>query len=354
MSFYFLLKGPHCHTKWQTSCRPGNLQPAQSKKRCCAQVSLTLRIDSPKLSSVSCSVEVQLANHSTENAWCDVGLMKLLPLVSQSRILSLLLTGSSKIPSTASRSQVRCRSPTWAGQLHDRRERLHIGCSCQCTLYSDLDECIARMHSKSSRNIMTSLRLKLILGLAFLWQGNAFTVDRSQRSSSLPRVRPDNFHYDVSSLASSSVTASDGDLPTSKTTINGSGASAGSLRKPDKNQYRAQAGPFSFQTKYGVLNPFAIWYGTVAIGFGLIWFAALTTYQLFAFLTRGKLDQKRLIPNLLNQTWGELLLFFTNSFPKIEGTEHLKKLNKEYVRRENLFTLFNYIFCIVSLCHFLV
>lgn len=183
---------------------------------------------------------------------------------------------------------------------------------------------------------MTPMRLKFILSLACLWQGNAFMVDSAQRSKSLPRVRPNTYQdHDVSSLASSSVAASDGDQPTPKTAINGSGASAGSLRKPEKNQYRAQAGPFSFQTKYGVLNPFAIWYGTVAIGFGLVWFAALTTYQLFAFVTRGKLDQKRLIPNLLNQTWGELLLFFTNSFPKIEGTEHLKKLNKEYDKRKS-------------------
>lgn len=102
-----------------------------------------------------------------------------------------------------------------------------------------------------------------------------------------------------------------------------------SIKDLQGKMLRTKAGALAFRTKYGVLNPFAIWYGFVSIVLGLAWFTGLTLYQVFFFLTRGNFDKNRFIPNLLNQTWGTLLMFFTNSFPKIEGSEKLAKLYLE-------------------------
>jgi hypothetical protein len=140
---------------------------------------------------------------------------------------------------------------------------------------------------------------------------------------------------------SSSITASDGDKSAATSSksingrINGSGdatTSTSAIKSQQKRSlFRAQAGALAFKTKYGVLNPFAIWYGSVSIALGLPWYAALSLYEFFTFVTRGKFDKNRLIPNFLNQTWGTLLMLFTNSFPKVEGADILKKLYEEYV-----------------------
>ena len=94
-------------------------------------------------------------------------------------------------------------------------------------------------------------------------------------------------------------------------------------------QLRAEGGLFSFNTKYGALNPFAIYYGTVAILLGIPWFLALSLYQCFRFVTRGKFDKQRLIPILITQVWGTALMILTRSLPKIENREVLKKFFKE-------------------------
>jgi len=177
------------------------------------------------------------------------------------------------------------------------------------------------------------MRFETLLALALLLLSHvhAFSVERpSSRPHGLCKAPT------TTTLLSSSVTASDGDRnPSAASTgasINGSGATDApitSMKQLHGQLLRAQAGAFAFKTKYGVLNPFALWYGFVSIGLGLFWFVGLTMYQFFAFVTRGKVDKNRLIPNLLNQTWGTLLMFFCNSFPKIEGQEHLDKLYKE-------------------------
>ena len=82
-------------------------------------------------------------------------------------------------------------------------------------------------------------------------------------------------------------------------------------------QIKKEGGRFAFKTKAGALNPYAIYYGTVAVLLGIPWFIALTAYQLFAFLTRGKIDRLRLIPILVTHVWGILLLRLTRSYPKI-------------------------------------
>lgn len=100
-----------------------------------------------------------------------------------------------------------------------------------------------------------------------------------------------------------------------------------------REQIRQEGGRLAFSTKYGALNPYAIYYGLVAIGLGIPWFVALKLYSAFQFVTRGRFDKHRRVASSLNQLWGETLMFLTRSFPKIENMEALKKFYKEYVRR---------------------
>jgi len=95
-----------------------------------------------------------------------------------------------------------------------------------------------------------------------------------------------------------------------------------------RQQIRQEGGRFAFNTKYGALNPFAIYYGLVAIGLGIPWFMALSMYQVFHWATRGKLDKQRFIPILINHMWGTALMRLTNCYPTIENKEILKKFYK--------------------------
>lgn len=52
-----------------------------------------------------------------------------------------------------------------------------------------------------------------------------------------------------------------------------------------------EGGPLTFNTKFGALNPFAIYYGVTSILLGFIWFAALSGCELLYFLSRGKIDR---------------------------------------------------------------
>ena len=72
-------------------------------------------------------------------------------------------------------------------------------------------------------------------------------------------------------------------------------AAAPSSALPRKEQLKQQAlkegGFLTFNTKFGALNPFAIYYGLTSIFLGLFWFAALTGCQLLYFLSRGRIDR---------------------------------------------------------------
>jgi hypothetical protein len=63
-----------------------------------------------------------------------------------------------------------------------------------------------------------------------------------------------------------------------------------------KEQLRQQAlkegGLFTFNTKYGALNPYAIYYGLTSIFLGIFWYAALTAIQFLYFVTRGRVDKR--------------------------------------------------------------
>lgn len=105
-----------------------------------------------------------------------------------------------------------------------------------------------------------------------------------------------------------------------------------STKQQQKLEYiQSEGGRFSFNTKYGALNPFAIYYGVTSILLGLPWFLALTGYQLLQFITIGRFDRLRRIPVHLNQLWGESLLILTRCFPEMIHRDVLQKFYKEYV-----------------------
>jgi len=63
-------------------------------------------------------------------------------------------------------------------------------------------------------------------------------------------------------------------------------------KKERKALIRQEGGIFAFDTKYGALNPFAIYYGLVAIFLGMPWFLGLSMCQIFYFVTRNKIDKQ--------------------------------------------------------------
>lgn len=109
----------------------------------------------------------------------------------------------------------------------------------------------------------------------------------------------------------------------------GSGDVSTTQQVSRKETVRQEGGPLAFSTKYGALNPYAIYYGLVAIGLGIPWFIALKTYSFVQFVTRGAFDKHRQIPTWLNQVWGILLMRLTRSYPKIVNMDVLKDFYKE-------------------------
>jgi len=128
--------------------------------------------------------------------------------------------------------------------------------------------------------------------------------------------------WSETSVSTSSVTPSN--------VADSSALSAKDLKAQERKELiRKEGGPLAFNTKYGALNPFAIYYGLVSILLGLPWFVALTACQLFYFVTRNKIDKQRRIPVFINHLWGVLVMRFSRSFPTIENREILKKFYKE-------------------------
>mmetsp|Transcript_5483 Transcript_5483/g.9823 ORF Transcript_5483/g.9823 Transcript_5483/m.9823 type:complete len:355 (-) Transcript_5483:188-1252(-) len=127
-------------------------------------------------------------------------------------------------------------------------------------------------------------------------------------------------------LSSAAVAAPSNDDPSSSTTD----SATITLTKQQKRlqQIKKEGGPLAFNTKYGALNPYAIYYGLVSIGLGLVWFVALTLCQIFYKITGNKIDKKRRMPVFLGQCWGTLLMLFTGCFPKIENADIIKEFHK--------------------------
>jgi hypothetical protein len=100
-------------------------------------------------------------------------------------------------------------------------------------------------------------------------------------------------------------------------------------RKQERKELiRKEGGRFAFDTKYGALNPFAIYYGLTSILLGIPWFMVLTLYQLFQVVTFSRLDKHRRIPIFFTHCWGVALMKLTRCYPKIENMEVLKQFYK--------------------------
>lgn len=106
--------------------------------------------------------------------------------------------------------------------------------------------------------------------------------------------------------------------------------SLATLTKQQKRnqQIRKEGGLLAFNTKFGALNPFAIYYGLVSIALGLVWFVALTFSQLFYKLTGERLDKRRRLPVFFSHVWGTLLMLFTGCFPKVENWDVIREFHK--------------------------
>lgn len=91
---------------------------------------------------------------------------------------------------------------------------------------------------------------------------------------------------------------------------------------------RSEGGWFSFNTKYGALNPYAIYYGLTSIFLGLFWYAALTGIHFLYFITGGRIDKMKRMPVFVSQIWGESLLFAVRGRPIFSGREKLNEFYK--------------------------
>lgn len=103
--------------------------------------------------------------------------------------------------------------------------------------------------------------------------------------------------------------------------------SATALSPPEDSS--SGGGFLSFKTKYGFLNPYAIYYGVTSILLGLPWFVVLTMCQGMYKITNNKWDKMKRFPTFFSHIWGFLLLRLTRSHPKIENPEVLEKFFKE-------------------------
>jgi len=107
-----------------------------------------------------------------------------------------------------------------------------------------------------------------------------------------------------------------------------------SKRKSDRklerrNLIRSEGGIFAFDTKFGALNPFAIYYGLVSILLGVFWFFALTICDIIYFITGNRFDRMRRIPVFINHIWGTLLMRFSHCYPEMENREILMNFYKQ-------------------------
>ncbi len=89
---------------------------------------------------------------------------------------------------------------------------------------------------------------------------------------------------------------------------------------------RAVGGPLSFNTKYGALNPFGVYWLLLSSSLGLVWFALLQICRLFYWITGNRLDKNKRIPIFFSHIWGTLLLRLSHSYPQIENREILNNL----------------------------
>lgn len=101
--------------------------------------------------------------------------------------------------------------------------------------------------------------------------------------------------------------------------------SPSSVTKSDSRE----GGFLSFKTKYGYLNPFAIYYGVTSILLGIPWFFALCFCQILYKIAGERVDKFKRLPTFFSHVWGTVLLRLTRSYPEIQGKEILDKFFEE-------------------------
>lgn len=133
----------------------------------------------------------------------------------------------------------------------------------------------------------------------------------------------------ISSVSSLWLTAATAASVESSSINNESNSSSLLTTKQQKRiqQIRTEGGPLAFNTKFGALNPFAIYYGLVSIGLGLIWFVALSACQFMYKLTGNRVDKKRRIPVFLSHVWGTSLMALTGCFPRVQNGDIVKNFH---------------------------
>jgi hypothetical protein len=152
------------------------------------------------------------------------------------------------------------------------------------------------------------LSVACVILLLHLGAVDAFTAPKLASPSRLSRLS-----------TSSSITAS-----------SPSALSPQEIKKQERKKLiRQEGGRLAFDTKFGALNPFAIYYGLISILMGLPWLVALTVCQLFYALTFNRFDKQRKAINFLNQLWGTSVMTLTRCWPKMIGLDTLQKFYKE-------------------------
>lgn len=91
---------------------------------------------------------------------------------------------------------------------------------------------------------------------------------------------------------------------------------------------RRLGGPLALSTPIGAMNPYGIYYGVTSILLGILWWLELTACRFLYFVTRNRIDHKRIIPNICNQIWGTFGMLFTRGFPEYVNMHILEEFYK--------------------------
>lgn len=166
---------------------------------------------------------------------------------------------------------------------------------------------------------------------SFFVGGNARVRTSSSFTSTAPPLLGDDAStFSAISPAVAGGSGADGDVTTNKNASSSAGLSAKDQKKKERmEKIRKEGGIFAFNTKYGALNPFGIYYGLMAILLGIPWYIGLTACQLLYFVTRNKVDKFRRFPTFLSHVWGVTLMHLTRNYPKMENYDILRNFYKE-------------------------
>jgi len=80
--------------------------------------------------------------------------------------------------------------------------------------------------------------------------------------------------------------------------------------------------------KLGKLNLYGLYYGSISIALGCVWFVALKALWVFYKMTGGAIDKRRRMVIFCNHVWGVCLLRLTGCYPRISNLEKLDEIHK--------------------------